>query len=603
MDRIGFPDVAAILDRSVAWTGAHRQEQPGASREPAFVALLQPGLQAFSNFCRWSRAASASREIMNEKASHNDASLRDYLQVLRRRGWLVLAAVVLVPTLAVLLSLRGQSLYQSKAQVLLSHQNLASSLTMNVQDPSAFVQADRLAQTQANVARVPEIARSMLERLGIHELTPKRFLADSSVSAGQNSDILTFKVTNHDPLLARRMVEGYAREYTRYRRRLDTAALAAALAGVTRRLGQLERSHQAGTALYGSLVDRQEQLATMEALQTSNAFVVEHASVPVKVAPTPTRNGILGLLLGIVLGVGLAFLWDALDTRIRNTEEIAERLGVPLLARLPEPPRRVSSKDWLSTLAEPRSASAEAFRMLRTNLEFVLLDRNIKTIMVTSSVEREGKSTTVANLAVALAHARKRVAVVDLDLRRPYIHRFFDLEGPGLTDVALGRVHLNEALAPVAVKTFDAPRNAIANGHANGNGHAELHGRLDVLPSGVIPPDPGEFVGRRSVAEIVRQLAAEADIVLVDAPPVLHVGDAIALSAIVDAVLVVTRMKVVRRNMLVELALALSRTPVPTLGFVVTGAQEEPGYGYGYGYGYPVPYASQPETAGQGAAS
>jgi Mrp family chromosome partitioning ATPase len=540
---------------------------------------------------------------MTAKASHHDASLRDYLQVLRRRAWLVLAAVLLVPAAAVLLSLRGESLFQSKAQVLLSHQNLASALTMNVQDPSAFVQADRLAQTQANVARVPEIASSMLERLHVRELTPKRFLAESSVSAGQNSDILTFRVTNHDPLLARRMVEGYAREYTRYRRKLDTAALGAALVGVTKRLQQLERTNQEKTALYGSLVDRQEQLATMEALQTSNAFVVEHASVPVQVAPKPVRNGILGLLLGLVVGVGLAFLWDALDTRIRNTDEIAERLGVPLLARLPEPPRRISSKDWLAMLAEPRGASAEAFRMLRTNLEFVLLDSNVKTIMVTSSVEREGKSTTVANLAVALAQARKRVVVVDLDLRRPYIHRFFDLEGPGLTDVALGHVHLREALAPIAVKTFDAPRSTITNGHGNGNGngHPELLGRLDVLPSGVIPPDPGEFVGRRSVAEIVRQLANEADIVLVDAPPVLHVGDAIALSAIVDAVLVVTRMKVVRRSMLAELSLALSRTPVPTLGFVVTGSHEEPGYGYGYGY--PAPYTSLPETAKQGAAS
>jgi non-specific protein-tyrosine kinase len=252
-------------------------------------------------------------------------------------------------------------------------------------------------------------------------------------------------------------------------------------------------------------------------------------------------------------------------------------------------------------LADPASTAAEAFRMLKTNLEFALLDRDVKTLMVTSSVEREGKSTTIANLAVALARAGKRVVLVDLDLRRPHLHKFFGVEGPGLTEVALGRVHVTEALAPVAVGGQSTGRKRF--GRSRGGGETALDGsavqtagRLEVLAAGPIPPDPGEFVGRRAVREILAELTERADIVLVDAPPVLHVGDAMTLTAVVDAVLVVTRMNVVRRNMLSELGRALARTPVPVVGFVTTAAQEEEGYGYGAEYGYLSPYAPLPQT-------
>src|SRR5207247_6981470 len=119
--------------------------------------------------------------------------------------------------------------------------------------------------------------------------------------------------------------------------------------------------------------------------------------------------------------------------RVRKAEEIAEQLGIPLLARLPQPSRGLRNKNRLAALEEPDGAAAEAFRMLRTNLDFVNIDRSAKTIMVTSAVESEGKSTTIANLAVTLARSGRRVVLVDLDLRRPYLDRFFGLGGrPGV---------------------------------------------------------------------------------------------------------------------------------------------------------------------------
>jgi Mrp family chromosome partitioning ATPase len=261
-------------------------------------------------------------------------------------------------------------------------------------------------------------------------------------------------------------------------------------------------------------------------------------------------------------------------------------------------------------LDSPAGVQAEAFRMLRTNLEFATLGRDAQTIMVTSAVEQEGKSTTIANLAIALARAGQRVVLVDLDLRRPFLHRFFELDGPGITQVALGHVPLEHALATVAITDAEPGRRApTANGNGNGNGHRDVRvmsgesgaprgnvvkGILEVLPSGPTPPDPGEFVGAAALSEILAQLRVRTDFVLIDAPPVLHVGDAMALSPKVDGILVVTRMQVVRRHMLSELARQLAGSPAPVLGFVVTAAEEEESYGYGYGYGYGHGYAPRP---------
>jgi len=218
--------------------------------------------------------------------------------------------------------------------------------------------------------------------------------------------------------------------------------------------------------------------------------------------------------------------------------------------------------------------------------------------MVTSATEQEGKSTTIANLAVAMARAGRHVVLVDLDLRRPFIDRFFDLGGrPGLTQVALGVAQLGEAIVRIPIGGSDSL--ASMGGNGNGNGHKRAQaGALDVLPSGPIPPDPGEFVGTARLTEILEHLRAHADVVLIDAPPLFHVGDGLTLSSKVDAVLVVTRMEVMRRPMLNELGRLLDTMPAHKLGFVVTGAESEEGYEYGYGgYYYKRTYGPR-EKAG-----
>jgi tyrosine-protein kinase len=535
-----------------------------------------------------------------EHSSAHAATLRDYLNVVRRRKWIILQALVVVPVAAIAFSLQQQKLYRATAQVLLSTQNLAAQLT-GTQSTGINLQPDRIAQTQADLARVHLLAERVLAEVHGTGLTPQEFLDSSSVSTATNADFLNFSVTNHDPSRARRLVDAYTAAYTSYRHQLDTAAIEKALVGVNQRLRALAKAHAQKTALYASLADRQQTLQTMEALQTSNASVVQQGGQVVQTQPRTVRNGVLGLLVGVVLGLALAFLREALDTRVRSAEEISERLGgLPLLARVPAPPRKLSARNRLVMLESPAGPRAEAFRMLRTNLDFVTLDRDAQTIMVTSAVDQEGKSTTVANLAVALARAGKRVVLVDLDLRRPFLARFFDLAGPGVTQVALGHVKLESALASIALTDAQPGAREASYGYRaeNGNGTGHVAGTLEVLPSGPVPPDPGEFVGSKKLAEILAALRERADVVLVDAPPLLHVGDAMTLSSAVDGIVVLTRMKVVRRHMLHELARQLATVPTRVLGFVVADSGGEEGYGYGYGYAY-SPRA--PERVGWGA--
>jgi capsular exopolysaccharide synthesis family protein len=521
------------------------------------------------------------------EAARQESTIRDYARLLLRRKWIVLATVLLVPALAVFFALRQPSLYKASSQVLLKQGNLAATLS-GIQDTSVYLDPNRVAQTQIELASTPAVATRVLKAAGVKSRTPGQLLGSLSIAPEPNADILDFSVTDRDPALAVRLANAYASQYTIFRRQLDTASLDKALIDVRQRIDELNAAGQSGYA--NSLVAKAQQLQTLKALENSNAVVSRPADGAGQVQPRPKRYGVLGLALGLMLGIGLALIWDALDTRIRSAEEIAQRLGLPLLGRLPEPPKPIQRADALVMLEEPTSVQAEAFRVLRTNFDFVNVERNARSIMVTSALEEEGKSTTVANLAIALARTGRRVVLVDLDLRRPYLDRFFKLDGrPGVTNVVLGHATLEEATARVAIPVAEGGSDL-----GEGNGHSPVGGFLDVLTSGPIPPDAGEFVGTGAVAHILRELSKRYDLVLIDTPPILHVGDALTLASEVDGLILMTRLPAVRRPILKELKRVLEHCPGTKLGFALAGAHLEEGYGYGYGYYYYSPYSRRP---------
>jgi Mrp family chromosome partitioning ATPase/capsular polysaccharide biosynthesis protein len=528
-------------------------------------------------------------------AAPDQSTAQYYTRLFLRRKWIVLAFLVLTPTLAVLYSLRQPSLYAASAKVWLKQGNLAATLS-GIQDTSVYFDPDRLAQTQAEIAQTRVVAGRVLRRTHITDRTPAGLLGSLSITAESAADILVFAVTDRDPRLAGRLANEFAHQYTVLRRQLDTAALNQALRQVLQRLDALKGAKARGSAGYiRSLNDTADQLRTFLALEGANAVVARPAEGAGKVQPRPKRYAALGLGLGVMLGIMAAFLWDALDTRVRSAEEIAQRLGIPLLARVHEPPSHLQRANLLAMLEEPTGIEAEAFRVLRTNLEFVNLEPGARTIMIVSALAQEGKSTTVANLAVAAARAGRRVALVDLDLRRPYLGRFFRLKSNmGLTNVALGQASLTEALARIA---FAPPDGENGTGRGS-NGHGPGGGFLDVLPSGPIPPDAGEFVATSAVAGILSQLRASHDLVFVDSPPLLHVGDALTLATEVDAIIVLTRLPVVRRPILRELKRVLDSCPGKKLGFALAGSHHQDDYGYGYDYEYQG-YTPRQEESGR----
>ena len=308
-------------------------------------------------------------------------------------------------------------------------------------------------------------------------------------------------------------------------------------------------------------------------------MVSERAVKAVQTQPKVLEDAIIGGLLGLVIGIALVSIREALDTRVRTSDEATDSLGLPLLARIPEPTRSLRSEDKLSMIAQPDGPGSEAYRKLRVAFDFANLTKQARTVMVTSAVEEEGKSTTVANLAVALALAGRRVCLVDLDLRRPYVERFFGLSGrPGMTDAVLGHAAADAVAYPIVLD--DHP---VDNSSANGNGSGpSTRGALHVIPAGQLPPNPAEFLESPQLKAFIQGIAAQYDILLIDSAPLVPVSDGVAVANQVDAMIVVLRLTTMNRALIAELRRVLDLCKAAKLGIAATGADAAGEYGYDY---------------------
>jgi succinoglycan biosynthesis transport protein ExoP len=536
------------------------------------------------------------QDVAGERGVHqrDTLSLSDYMRVLKRRK-LTIAVVTVVSVLAAFAYTKHQTvLYQSQAGVLLSRQSLVTALT-GVVDPSSNQQPDRVAQTQADVARSPAVAKAVLEALRpnhpeLAQWTPSRVLASTTAAPQSGADLLIFQATSHNAGLARDLVNQYALQYTKYRELLDNDAVTAAIDRI-----QTALETTTSKSLAARLQQKKQDLLTIASLQSGNTRVVTPAEGASQTQPKTTRTVLLGCGLGLILGIMFAFAREALDTRVRTGSEVSAALDLPVLARLPSPPRALRKRDQLVMLADPAGPAAEAFRILRTNFDFANLRIGAQAIMITSALEREGKSTTLANLALAFAQAGRRVCIIDLDLRRPYMDRFFsESREPGFTNLALGRITLDEVLNEVDLTGVPSTsRSDMFDAGRGGTG-----GSLHCITGGLIPPDPADILDSDILEKVLSQLKERFDLILIDAPPLLPVSDGMIISRRVDAMLPVVRLEDAKRSTLAEFRRVLSLSPAPRLGFVETGVPASEGYGYGSGrYGA---YASAPQISSNG---
>ncbi len=520
-------------------------------------------------------------------------TLAAYAQVVRRRAWVVALVVVLVTLTAVVVSRLQDPVYEASAKVLVSRDSLAASLA-DVPDTASRSDPERFMQTQARLARTTEVARRALTATNPTNMSAEEFLRSSAVRAETDSDLLVFSAQSRAPAAAVILADAYASSYAQYRNKLDSAPLQRALSTIKGRLGALQRGGDTDSALVTSLRDKQQQLQTIEALKTDSATLIEPASGASKIKPQTSKATQLALVFGLFAGLGLAFLLEALDRRLRSPDDIPERLQLPTLGRIPRLAKHVN----LPTMTQPSGPQAEAYRMLRMNLEFATADRKVKTVMVTSAVAGEGKSTTAANLAITLARAGRNVVLVDADFLRPSQAAMFSVAArPGLVQVvkrdaelarALTRIRLpesaNEGTAPAPSPSLVALASPPSRGRQSADRRAkpqEPNGVLRLLATELAPLDSTEVMVGGELQRILDQLGKDADIVIVDAPP-LGTSITLWLGSLVDGVLVVANSQLLRERMLDELAHSLDELPSAKLGLVLAGIDSYPHSGYSY---------------------
>jgi capsular exopolysaccharide synthesis family protein len=323
------------------------------------------------------------------------------------------------------------------------------------------------------------------------------------------------------------------------------------------------RARDIANALSDEFVVMVRELETPRSGATPDARVVveERASVPAEpVVPHLAQNMAFGLILGLLSGIGLAFLRDALDNTIKDQATVEQITGRGMVGAIPSDKLRRS--ETAIPFETENSAIAESFRKLRTNLQFLAVDHPPRVIVVTSAMPNEGKSTTAVNIALALAEAEYKVLIVDGDLRRPSVDKYLDVVGSvGLSTVVSGRASLAEALQDTKFP------------------------HLTVLAAGATPPNPSELLGSLAAKTLLNELRTQFDYIIVDTSPLLAVTDAAVLAVNCDGTLIMARFGETKRDQLAQSVRMLEDVGATLLGSVLTMMPSHRRGTYGY-YGY-----------------
>jgi non-specific protein-tyrosine kinase len=522
--------------------------------------------------------------------ARSELEFREYLRVLNRRKWIIILTILAAVGSAVAISTLSDKVYSTDAQVLVADPTEGSVFNVNV---LTGLLSGRDLQTQIQILGSKPLHDQVRRQLG----SRASFIGHTTVSQIGATSVIRVRVESTIPSVARDAANALARTYIDRRtheavatlieagdtlrksideKKSEIADLDAQLARAsappksdTAQVESLQAQRDNAQRLLSTFEDKYDQLQVDASLRSGGAQLVSAAALPsIPVRPRPIRNAALAIALGLFVGVGLAFLFEFLDDTVKSPDDIERH--APNLAFLGAIP---AVADWRNrdraraiTLEAPHSPISEAYRSLRTSVQFVALRQPLQTLLLTSPMSSEGKSTTIANLGVTLARSGRDVVLVDCDLRRPRLHQFFGVDnGTGFTSVLLGEEPITTALRRIDIGTS---------------------GSLRLLPSGALPPNPSELLGTNRVAELLTALQAAAEIVLIDSPPLLPVTDALVLSRRVDGVLLVATAGLTSRRHLARSVALLSHAEAPIIGVTLNAVSAEAGYGDHYGYYY-----------------
>jgi len=518
--------------------------------------------------------------------------LKNYFLLIWRWAWLIILGILIAAIAAFVVSKNTTPIYQSTSRLLIDQAPGAGSGN----DYTQILVEERLAQTYVELLKTDPILNKTLEQLGLEsELSASQLEGKISVSAPQETQIIIISVTDADSkraaLLANTLgqvfiSENQNRESLRYADpisnwedrlnvigdeietiEIEVNALNDLGEEITAEeaaiLSRLETNLNKSQIQYTDTFNALNALQIEQAKETSNLIQIEEAKANRNpISPRTRTNVLLAAAVGGMIAVGIIFLIEYLDDTVKTPDQVLEDTDLTTLGAIAVI-KQSDENQSLITQSSPRDPISEAYRVIRTNLDFSSVDEELTSFLVSSASPGEGKSTSAANLAIVIAQTGKKVVLIDADLRRPVQHKMFNLSNNmGLTTSIL------DNNIPVTTHLQETKVN-----------------NLRLLTSGPIPPNPAELLNSQRMKDVIKELKTAVDVIIFDTPPILTVADASIIGPKVNGALLVIHTGKTRRDALVNAVERLSRTGTHVFGTVLNKVKlDRSGYGYYYYY-------------------
>ena len=486
------------------------------------------------------------------------------IEALRRRVGLVVLCIVLVPLAALGLSLAQEKQYTATIAILFRNPGLDQAILGHGNILFPPIDADQEAATNLRLVDLDTVDRLVGGQLGLSQGDVRGKI---NVQAQGNSNIVTVSATDHNARRAAQIANVFGAQFIAFRRDADRAKINQAVTLVEQRINELPPGG-GGDIRRSLLENRLTALQTLSDLQTGNAEVVQPADVPTSPSsPKIVRNTVIGGLVGVLLAFALALILDRVDRRVREPDELEDIFDLPIVGYVPQ------SGSLRKEDAGPqlRGPIAEAFRMLRTTLLYFNVDKNIRSLLVTSAAPKEGKTTVSLNLACTTAAGGAKVLLLEADLRHPALRKHVgDVPDgiPGLGEIIARDLDLHSGVTRVPLESSKEGRPLAS---------------LDVILAGPVPPNPADLLESQRMRTLIQEAERDYDLVVIDTPPTFVVPDAVPLVNQVSGVIVVARLGVTERDTARKLREQLDNLNAPTLGLVVNSVDHwRTRYGYIY---------------------
>lgn len=517
---------------------------------------------------------------------HTDQStgvdLREFVRPIVRYRELVLAIVVVATVATYVYNDRKPPQFRSSTQLFVQASEVDQSLFGTA---AASAGGDRNIENQANLLRTPAVAEATAKRIGFTG-DPSELLDAIAVEPAVGSDFLVVSAVSDEPGSAAAIANGFAATFVDLRASETRHQIQRALDAARRQLAKLPVTQINRTARE-TLRTRISSLEAIQSLSPGGARQVDRAAPGPPFAPRPRRAALFGFALSLVLAMLVAFGLERMDRRVRRVDDVVPAYGAPVLASLPHLRSGTASRHNGQS-PEIVPPFREQVRGLRTNLRLASPDDPLRTLLVTSALPGEGKSTLVVNLALAYADAGLRVAILECDLRQPSMAKLIPVSpAPGLTEVLAGECELESAVQRVAVSTPVTPPASVGPREREPTGvWVRDSAALTVLTAGASPADPSSLLATQRMRRVLESARDDVDIVVVDTAPLLSVADALPLVGLVDATILVARVGTAHEAAGRRVREIIDRTPGASLiGIVVNDVPASDFASEYYGYG------------------